>query len=213
MVTLARAVLVLAVMSLNCISAHADDTCCKVCSNSQPCGNTCISKKKKCHTPPGCACSPDEESRLLPLIIPAAETMPLLSQQSVTVLDGDTFDLNGERVRLEGIDAPELEQICHRESGEPYACGVRSAAALKRILKGGIVTCQKEGEDRYGRTLAHCKAGESDVNREMVRRGWAFAFLKYSTQYVDVETEARASKVGVWRGQVDPPWEWRQTHK
>lgn len=188
--------------------------CCRVCSSSQPCGNTCISNSKKCHKPRGCACTPEEaEEASLPLgFLLASGTVPEKVRQTVMVLDGDTFDLDGERIRLEGIDAPEIEQICNRASGEPYACGVRATAALKRLLKSGPVACRKDGEDRYGRTLAHCTAGETDINREMILRGWALAFLKYSTEYVEDEKRARAAGLGLWKGTLDAPWDWRKAH-
>ena len=135
------------------------------------------------------------------------------TQTTVVVVDGDTFTLDGATIRLEGIDAPEIEQLCERADGTPYACGVRAAAALKRLLKVEPVACRKTGEDRFGRTLGRCQAGQRDINREMVARGWAYAFRRYSTELVADEDRARRSKAGLWKGDSQPPWEWRASRR
>ena len=69
--------------------------------------------------------------------------------------------------------------------------------------------CEPSGRDRYGRTLAYCKAGAIDLNRQMVADGWAFAFVKYNVRYAEVEQTARLAKRGLWAGQAEKPWEWR----
>lgn len=140
--------------------------------------------------------------------------LTLLAQQPAPyAVDGDTLQIGLEVIRLEGIDAPEHEQLCETATGEAYACGVRATAALRRLLKAGPVTCQPDGTDRYGRTLAHCQAGGLDINREMIRRGWAVAFVRYSTEYVVDELDARQACRGLWKGSFQLPWEWRKTHR
>lgn len=134
----------------------------------------------------------------------------LIGAAPPAVIDGDTFSLQGQTIRLEGIDAPELAQLCAAADGQPYACGVKAAAALKRILKAGPVACRATGRDRYGRTLAYCRAGSLDVNAEMVRRGWAMAFVRYSSAFVPEEQAARRTRRGLWKGNFLPPWEWRR---
>lgn len=194
------------------VSSPLAAECCSICKKGQPWGDSCISRKKTCHKPPGCACSLDQSSFLPFAIAPAADAWAFASRPDWEVVDGDTFRLNGESIRLEGIDAPELEQICNRTDGTPYACGVRAAAALKRILKAGAVICASDGKDRYGRVLAHCRAGATEVNRAMVARGWAWAFLRYSREFVVEEQQARSKRIGVWSGTADAPWDWRKTH-
>ena len=66
--------------------------------------------------------------------------------------------------------------------------------------------------DRYGRIVAVCYLGHQDLNQWMVKEGWALAFRSYSLDYVTAEDEARTAKRGIWRGDFEPPWEWRATH-
>jgi endonuclease YncB( thermonuclease family) len=126
------------------------------------------------------------------------------------VVDGDTLVVNGTRVRLEGIDAPEVGQTCKRRMIGAWACGTESTNALARLIEGKPVRCDSRGLDKYGRTLGVCFLGDLDVNAWMVRQGHAWAFIKYSTSYVQDETQARAQRIGIWQGQSTPPWEYRE---
>jgi len=129
------------------------------------------------------------------------------------VIDGDTIDIAGVRVRLEGIDAPENGQTCGSRDpamgGRQWGCGAAAAAAVERLIARREVRCWSAGTDRYGRVLAQCTAGDTDLSAEMVRSGYAWAFVKYSERYVGVEAEARAAGVGVWQGEATAPWEYR----
>ena len=125
------------------------------------------------------------------------------------VVDGDTIVIGDLRVRLEGIDAPETSQTCTASSGASWRCGDAASAFLTRLLGGHDVRCESVGLDKYGRTLGHCFVGALDVNAEMVRQGLAWAFVKYSHAYVEVEAEARALKVGIWQGEAIPAWDYR----
>ncbi len=124
-----------------------------------------------------------------------------------TVNDGDSITLNGERIRLRGIDAPEYAQTCQRD-GAPYSCGRLSRQALADMAKDRRMECKGWERDRYGRLLAICSAGGVDLNRKQVELGWAVAY----GDYADVEAAAREKRVGLWAGSFDRPRDWRTQH-
>lgn len=129
------------------------------------------------------------------------------------ILDGDTLDLNGERIRLYGIDAPEMAQTC-RHGAREWSCGVEARDALAGMIGRQSLTCEKRDTDRYGRTVATCQAGEVSVNTWMVRNGWALAYRQYGGAIYDAnERAARADRLGVWAGEFVEPWEWRRTRR
>jgi endonuclease YncB( thermonuclease family) len=126
------------------------------------------------------------------------------------VIDGDTIVVNDIRVRLEGIDAPEAGQTCKRAVLGSWACGTEATGALTNLLAGKQVRCEQRGLDKYGRTLGVCFIDpRQDVNAWMVRKGYAWAFTKYSTSYVKEEAAARAERVGIWQGDAVPAWDYR----
>ncbi len=126
------------------------------------------------------------------------------------VVDGDTLDVGGRKVRLLGIDAPERSQTCRR-GGETYACG-HEATAMHELVGDGVV-CQGRDTDRYGRLVAVCFHGRRDINAAMVEQGWAVAYRQYSTDYVEAETTAHAARRGLWAGSFDQPQDWRRQHR
>lgn len=89
-----------------------------------------------------------------------------------SVIDGDTLEIHGTRIRLFGIDAPESSQTCLRD-GIPIRCGQQSAFALAEKIGTGPITCVKSDTDRYGRLIAICRSGYTNLNRWMVSEGWA----------------------------------------
>lgn len=125
------------------------------------------------------------------------------------VVDGDTITVAGTKVRLEGIDAPEKDQLCARADGRNWPCGVVATRELMIMVRGRRVSCDNHGVDKYGRVLGICTADGVNLNAEMVRRGLAWAFVKYSTAFVKEEAEARTAKAGVWQAPTPPPWEHR----
>lgn len=142
----------------------------------------------------------------LALLVTAAFVAPRWLQDGGVwrVIDGDTLDLDGERIRLFGIDAPERGQSCG-----PLDCGTAATEALADILSAGPVRCVPVKTDRYGRTVARCKAGRVDVNREMVRQGMAWAYHQYSKDYVPAEKSAKKALLGIWKYQSNPAWQYR----
>lgn len=127
-----------------------------------------------------------------------------LPVQAQTVTDGDTLRLAGVIYRLSGIDAPESAQTC---AGWP--AGKLATTALQGLISGRQVQCQQEGRDRYGRAIGKCYAAGIDLGGEMVRRGWAWAFRRYSVEYVPLEELARKEGLGVHGHPCELPWDWR----
>ena len=111
------------------------------------------------------------------------------------VIDADTLDVKGERVRLKGIDAQEGRQFCERASGTLYPCGQAAIRTLRERIGDGRVACSVHGED---------------LNAWLVSQGHALAYRSYSTQYVEQEEEAQAARRGVWAGAFVAPWNWRR---
>jgi endonuclease YncB( thermonuclease family) len=122
------------------------------------------------------------------------------------VVDGDTLKIDGVAVRLFGIDAPERSQRCRDSRGATYRCGVRATDALASRLDDVTVRCQPRDRDHYGRIVAVCFAGRTDVNDWMVAQGWALAYRHYSRDYVATEDVARAGRKGLWNGTFEKPW-------
>lgn len=125
------------------------------------------------------------------------------------VIDGDTLEINGERVRLYGVDAFERDQTCGAGASTWY-CGLAGADALTRRLDGRTLACEPMDTDRYGRIVARCRTGGEDIGAWMVERGMALAYREYSLDYVEAEDRARAARLGVWRTTTfTAPQDWR----
>ena len=120
------------------------------------------------------------------------------------VIDGDTLDLGHERLRLHGIDAPETGQSCRDAAGRSWDCGAAAGARLAELVRGGL-RCEGRDTDRYGRIVARCTAGGRDVAGVLVAEGLAFAYRKYSRDYVALEDRARAERRGIWAGRAERP--------
>ncbi len=127
----------------------------------------------------------------------------------VRVLDGDTVEIDGVRIRLEGIDAPEAGQRCNRRFLGQWGCGTAATEALTRLVEGKRVRCEDRGTDKYGRMLGVCFADGRDINAWMVRNGYAWAFVRYSQAYVAEEKVAKSERLGVWQAETEPAWEFR----
>ena len=125
------------------------------------------------------------------------------------VIDGDTIDVAGTRIRLFGIDAPEHAQSCQDE-GKLWGCGGLAKLRLADRISGRTVVCKEKDQDHYGRIVAVCRASGEDLNAWMVSEGWALAYRRYSQDYVDEEADAKATGLGVWRSDFVQPWDWRR---
>jgi endonuclease YncB( thermonuclease family) len=126
------------------------------------------------------------------------------------VVDGDTLEVGAQRVRLFGIDAPALDQLC-QHGGQEYQCGRVARAALWDLVGSLDVSCEPAGAARAqnGLIIATCRAGRIDLSAAMVRSGWALADPA-TDRYVALEAQAKQARRGLWRGAFEPPWQWRE---
>ena len=124
-----------------------------------------------------------------------------------TVIDGETLVVAGQRLKLYGVDAPDLRQTCEIR-GRTYNCGRISRTALMDLVAGVTVRCRTRGEKTGGVTVASCQAGGYDLSAGMVHTGWAMAYPREGTTYARIEKKAAKAKRGLWQGAFVPPWEW-----
>lgn len=122
------------------------------------------------------------------------------------VSDGDSVRVQNQRVRLIGIDAPELNQNCRRDD-EEWACGRAARSALQTKIADEAITCVGERLDQYRRLLAVCYLGREDLNAWLVREGWAVSY----NDYVIDEVLAKRDRRGIWASEFEPPHRWRAT--
>ena len=125
------------------------------------------------------------------------------------IIDGDSIKIGRDEIRLFGVDAPEWKQDCVR-NGKLWKAGRDAASWLKRQIEGKEISCAPHDKDRYGRWIATCINGAGDdIGRALVSNGWAYAYDRYSTRYIDDEKTAWENGTGVWTGECELPWEWR----
>lgn len=129
-----------------------------------------------------------------------------------SVIDGDTVDIQGRRIRLNGIDAPESDQRCSDGRGKAFMCGARSAGYLDDLLaKSRPTRCEFVEFDQYGRMVADCyRADDANVAALMVAAGWALDWPRHSNgRYAREQEQAASGRLGMWSGAFAKPWEWR----
>tara|TARA_Y100000816_G_C25702935_1_gene371338 strand:+ start:74 stop:565 length:492 start_codon:yes stop_codon:yes gene_type:complete len=137
------------------------------------------------------------------------------------IVDGDTVHINEYKIRLEGIDAPEIRQKCKKEKlkissiigftfYKDYNCGEVSRENLKKKVDRSKIKCISSSKDRYERYLAKCFKEKLNLNRWMVRNGYAVAYRRYSKKYIPDEDFAKENKLGLWQGKFLDPEKWRK---
>ncbi len=143
-------------------------------------------------------------------VLTAAAAHPALADiaGAASVTQGDIIEVDGEPIRILGIDAPEAGQLCRRD-GEPWRCGRSATRALRSWIGLRPVSCESRGRERDGRILAKCAVGGRDIGEWILWSGWAVAYAGYSHEYTRAENFAKHGRRGIWVGEFDNPWVWR----
>ena len=127
-----------------------------------------------------------------------------------SIIDGDTLEIHGTRIRLWGVDAPESSQLCRGEDSLQYRCGAQAANDLDAFIARRPVSCLPISLDRYGRTVATCFVGGVDLGSWLVRNGLALDWPEYSKRkYDETQREAEQAGRGIWKGSYVEPWLYR----
>lgn len=146
----------------------------------------------------------------LPRFRPASLSGSQYSIEGVPLItDGDTLKIQGEPVRMDGIDAPEASQMCIKD-GQAYPCGWQASEVLRSRISGSEVICRYSDRDQYQRIVGTCFVESENLSHWIVRNGWALAYRKYSTDYIEEEERAKSEKLGIWSSEFIEPWNWRR---
>jgi len=145
---------------------------------------------------------------LLPAIAEAADITGVPK-----IRDGDQITIGSSRIRLGGIDAPSVDQLCLNTTGERWTCGVAARDELAKYTAGKPWTCHVRQTDRRGRLIARCEVDGEDIQKWLVQSGWALAHARSSHDYDADEKTAREAKAGMWQGAFIAPWDWRIRNK
>ena len=120
-----------------------------------------------------------------------------VKSSELTIIDGDTIHLNGEKIRFSGIDSPEIKQTCNKNN-EIVKCGSQPKELLIKKIAKNKVNSVREGKDQYKRTLAECFVNDLSLSSYLVKSGYAFAYRKYSKKFIEDEDFARLNNLGMW---------------
>ena len=138
---------------------------------------------------------------------------PALTQEIIKgnakVIDGDTIHIGKNKIRLHGIDAPEKNQKCFISNDE-WNCGKQSTINLINLIDLRKVKCIIIDKDRYNRDIGDCYVDEININKWMVKNGWALAYRYYSVKYIEDEEFAKKNDKGIWQGNFENPWDFRK---
>jgi endonuclease YncB( thermonuclease family) len=145
-------------------------------------------------------------------------TLPAMAQAAdITgvpkIREGDQIVIGSSRIRLAGIDAPSVDQLCLNTKGERWTCGVAARDELIKHAENKPWTCHINRVDRRGRSVAKCEVDGEDIQKWMVKSGWALSYVRFSHDYDADEKAARDAKAGMWQGAFIAPWDWRVRNK
>ncbi|AVL54612.1 thermonuclease family protein [Roseobacter denitrificans] len=129
----------------------------------------------------------------------------------IRVIDGDTLDVGGTRVRLHGIDAPEADQTCTTTGGEIWRCGAWVSQTVTARFGGKTARCVSIDTDRYGRMVARCNVDGQDIAANLVTEGLAFSYRRYSDAYTGMERAAASRGAGLHSSRFQSPAEFRKS--
>jgi endonuclease YncB( thermonuclease family) len=152
-------------------------------------------------------------SLLMPVFLPAlAQAADITGVAKIR--EGDSIQIGSTRIRLGGIDAPSVDQLCLNNSGERWTCGVAARDELTKHVGDKVWTChQRQAADRRGRVVARCEVDGEDIQKWLVASGWALSYTRVSHDYDADEKAAREAKAGMWQGAFIAPWDWRVRNK
>jgi endonuclease YncB( thermonuclease family) len=145
---------------------------------------------------------------LLPAVADAADIAGMAK-----VREGHLVQIGTTRIRLGGIDAPSVDQLCLNTKGERWTCGIAARDELTRHTENKTWTCHPIRTDRRGRQVARCEVDGEDIQKWMVKSGWALSYVQFSHDYDADEAAAREAKAGMWQGAFIAPWDWRVRNK
>src|SRR4051812_16524005 len=146
---------------------------------------------------------------LLPSLAQAADIIG-----TAKVRDGDEIQIGNSRIRLGGISAPAVDQLCLNPNGERWSCGAAARDELIKHADNKRWTCHtRQVADRRGRIVARCEVDGEDIQKWLVRQGWALSYARFSRDYEPDEKAAREAKAGMWQGAFIAPWDWRVRNK
>nr|WP_247991568.1 thermonuclease family protein [Bradyrhizobium sp. 186] len=127
-----------------------------------------------------------------------------------SIIDGDTLEIHGTRIRLWGIDAPESDQLCRGDDSLQYRCGAKAANELDKFVASRPVACVRIDTDRYRRTVAACSVDGVDLAEWLVVHGHALDWPRYSKgKYANEQRQAEQTEQGIWAGSFAKPWQYR----
>jgi endonuclease YncB( thermonuclease family) len=129
------------------------------------------------------------------------------------IREGDQITIGSSRIRLGGIDAPSVDQLCLNNSGDRWTCGVAARDELIKYTDKKVWTCHVDRVDRRGRSVARCNVDGEDIQKWLVKSGWALSYVRRSHDYDADEKAAREAKAGMWQGSFIAPWDWRVRNK
>lgn len=134
--------------------------------------------------------------------------------QKIYGVDGDSFVVGTRKLRLDGIDAPELKQTCKDAQNIEWPCGRASRAALEQLLLEPGLSCVAEAQDRYARSVATCHSTTTpDIGANQVANGMAVTHeFNGIRDYGSEEDKARTQKRGIWHRVFDRPDVWRSKY-
>ena len=138
--------------------------------------------------------------------------MPLIAYAKPIVIDGDSLEIDNRRIRLDGIDAPEFNQICDTFDGKTYECGKKAMQFAIDFIAENQIECKcLPYKDKYKRDLCECFVNGKSLNQALVAAGWALTYR--DTTYQTAQNNAQNNKLGIWQGRFMRPALYRVLEK